>query len=175
MAPGEGKALSPISGGTLVASTNCVLCRGAAGDEELDRVQVWENEQWRLTTSQSGEVAGFSFLEPKRHIPHITDLDGEEAKTFGTVLARTTSSIRDATGAEVVYIYVFGEGIPHLHLHLAPHRQGDPLNDHMIRGELMETPLPSGATAVVSREFPQLPAADHEDVRQRIRRALAKP
>ncbi len=171
----ECKTLRVISGDSRVASMNCTLCRGAAGDEELDRVQVWEDPLWRLTTSRSGEVAGFSFLEPKRHIPHMTDLDGEEAKTFGTVLARTTRAIRDATGAEVVYIYVFGEGIPHLHLHLAPHREGDPLNNHMIRGELIETPLPSGATAIVSRDFPQLPASRHEEVRERIRRAVSRP
>jgi diadenosine tetraphosphate (Ap4A) HIT family hydrolase len=154
--------------------TECAICRGPEGDKELDRVQVWEDGIWRLTTARSGEVAGFSFLEPKRHIPHITDLDGEEARTFGSVLAKTTRAIRDAAEAEVVYIYVFGEGIPHLHLHLAPHRKGDPLNDHMIRGELVETPLPSGATMIVSRDFPQLPASQHEETQGRIRRALAK-
>jgi diadenosine tetraphosphate (Ap4A) HIT family hydrolase len=150
----------------------CTLCRGPEGDKELERVQVWEDRLWRLTTARGGELAGFSYLEPKRHIPHITDLDGVEARTFGAVLARTTSAIRNATGAEVVYVYVFGDGIPHLHLHLAPHRRGDPLSDRIIRGELVETPLPSGATSFVSREFPQLPASQHEAVRERLARAL---
>jgi diadenosine tetraphosphate (Ap4A) HIT family hydrolase len=153
----------------------CTLCRGPEGDKELERVQVWEDRLWRLTTALGGELVGFSYLEPKRHIPHISDLDGDEARTFGAVLARTTSALRDATGAEVVYIYVFGDGIPHLHLHLAPHRRGDPLNDRMIRGELVETQLPSGATSFVSREFPQLPDSEHEAVRARLSRALENP
>ena len=157
-----------------MVDSECALCRGPEGDKELDRIQVWEDRLWRLTMARSGEVAGFSFLEPKRHIPHIPDLDGEEARTFGAVLAKTARAIRDAARAEVVYIYVFGEGIPHLHLHLAPHRKGDPLNDHMLRGELIETPLPSGATAIVSRDFPQLPASEHEETQERIRQALAK-
>jgi len=156
-------------------STECALCRGPDGDPELDRVQVWEDKYWRLTTARGGEVAGFSFLEPKRHVPHITDMDGDEARTFGGVIARTTKAIQTATGCEVVYIYVFGDGIPHLHLHLAPHRHGDPLNDHMIRGELFETPLPSGATMIASRDFPQLPSSLHEEVRAGIHRALADP
>lgn len=156
-----------------MAEVRCALCRGVDADEELHRVQVWEDERWRLTTALAGEVAGFSYLEPKRHVPYVTDLEGAEARTLGTVLARTTRAIREATGAEVVYVYVFGDGIPHLHLHLAPHRKGDALNDHMIRGELVETPLPSGATAITSREFPQLPSSHHEQVRERIRRALA--
>jgi len=153
----------------------CTLCRGPEGDKELERVEVWEDRLWRLTTALEGELAGFSYLEPKRHIPHITDLDGDEARTFGAVLARTTRALRDATGSEVVYIYVFGGGIPHLHLHLAPHRRGDPLNDRMIRGELIETHLPSGATSFVSREFPQLPASQHEAVRERIAHTLRNP
>jgi diadenosine tetraphosphate (Ap4A) HIT family hydrolase len=150
----------------------CVMCRGPEGDAELDRVQVWEDRVWRLTTARSGEVAGFSYLEPKRHVPHVTDLAGDEARTFGAILARTTGAIKDATGAEVVYVYVFGDGIPHLHVHLAPHRRGDPLNDKMIRGDLVETRLPSGATSLVSREFPQLPDSEHKAVRGRLARGL---
>ena len=42
---------------------------------------------------------------------------------------------------EVVYVYIFGDGVPHLHLHLAPHRPGDALNDQMIRGEIVEEKL----------------------------------
>ena len=154
--------------------TGCTICRGPEGDKELDRVQVWEDRLWRLTMARSGEVAGFSYLEPKRHVPHITDLGGEEAQTLGTVLARTTSAIREAAGAEVVYVYVFGGGIPHLHLHLAPHRSGDALNDSLIRGEVTQTKLPSGATVIVSRDFLPLPPSQHEQVRERTQQELAK-
>jgi diadenosine tetraphosphate (Ap4A) HIT family hydrolase len=153
-------------------SPGCALCRGPEGDRELGRNQVWEDRLWRLTTATEGEVAGLSYLEPKRHIPYITNLDGDEARTLGFVIALTTSALKEVTGAEVVYIYVFGDGIPHLHLHLAPRRHRDPLNDTMIRGEPTETPLPSGATSFVSREFPQLPARQHEVVRERLARAL---
>jgi diadenosine tetraphosphate (Ap4A) HIT family hydrolase len=152
----------------------CTICRGPGGDPELERVQVWEDRLWRLTTALEGEVAGFSYLEPKRHVPHITDLDGEEARTLGEVLARTSTAIRNATGAELVYVYVFGGGIPHLHIHLAPHRSGDALNDSFIRGEQVQTKLPSGATRIVSRDFPPLPVARHEQIRERIRQELAK-
>jgi diadenosine tetraphosphate (Ap4A) HIT family hydrolase len=122
--------------------------------------------------SLSAEVAGFAYLEPKRHVPHITDLDGAEAATFGPVLARCTAALKDATGADVVYIYVFGDGIPHLHLHLAPHRKGDGLNDQMIRGEIVEEKLPSGITRFVSKQFPPLNRDHLGDIAQRVRRIL---
>jgi len=101
----------------------CALCDGPAADAELGRTLVWEDDLWRLSMSVRGHntVAGFSFLEPKRHIPHITDLDGEEARTFGTAIARCTAVLKEATGAELVFVYVFGGGIPHLHAPGAAH------------------------------------------------------
>lgn len=157
-----------------VSDVTCALCRGTDGDKELGRVQVWEDELWRLTTSSEGELLGFSYLEPKRHVPYITDLDGEEARTFGQVLGRTTRALKAATRADLVYVYVFGGGIPHLHVHLAPHREGDPLNSSIIRGEVVETKLPSGVTAIASRDFPPLPSTQHEEVLAKIRQELSR-
>lgn len=137
-------------------TSDCVLCLGPETDGELFREEVWRNDLWRLTTAKLGEVAGFSYLEPLRHIETIADLDGEEAATFGATIARVTSAIRDATGVDVVYVYVFGDGIPHLHLHLAPHRQDGPLSDHMIKGNQHRTTLPSGGEIWVSDRYPLL-------------------
>jgi diadenosine tetraphosphate (Ap4A) HIT family hydrolase len=149
------------------------MCRGSNGDAELNRIEVWGDDLWRLTMSLESEVSGFAYLEPHRHIPHITALDGPEAATLGAVLARTTSALQKAVGAELVYIYVFGGGVPHLHLHLAPHRSGDALNTQLIRGEVEEEHLPSGASRITSREFPPLPEADLRAVTDRVRGLLA--
>lgn len=151
----------------------CVLCQGRAGDEQMLRVEVWEDELWRLTMAIASETPGFSYLEPKRHITDITRLDGPEAATLGTTLARMTAALRDATQVERVYIYVFGGGVAHLHLHLAPHRPGDALNDQMIRGELTTQTLPSGATLIASKEYPPLPEAELRAVAERVRLRLA--
>ena len=137
-------------------------------------MEVWQDELWRLTMSLEAEVLGFSYLEPKRHIPHVTDLGGEEARTFGEVLGRVSSALQEETQAQVVYVYVFGEGIPHLHIHLAPHRDGDALNAQMIRGTLEERPLPSGATALVSRDFPPLPQSHQRATADGVARRLTQ-
>jgi diadenosine tetraphosphate (Ap4A) HIT family hydrolase len=151
----------------------CVICAGSAGDPEWDRVQVWEDALWRLTVSLSAEVPGFAYLEPKRHVPHVTDLDGAEAASFGPVLARCTRILREVTGAEVVYVYIFGDGIPHLHVHLAPHRKDDALSDQFVRGEVVEEKLPSGMTRIVSAEFPPLPREDQLRVAEQVRRMMS--
>ncbi len=118
--------------------------------------------------SLAAETLGFSYLEPKRHIPYVSDLDGEEARSFGEVLASVSKALRGETGAEVVYVYIFGDGVPHLHVHLAPHSQGDALNSQIIRGDLIEEKLPNGFTRVVSAQFPALPREELVDVANRV-------
>jgi diadenosine tetraphosphate (Ap4A) HIT family hydrolase len=151
-----------------------VICRGPAGDPELDRIQVWEDSLWRLTISLDSEVLAFAYLEPKRHIPHITDLDGEEARTFGAILARVSRVLQTETGAELVYVYVFGGGVPHLHIHLAPHSTGDALNTQMIRGEVTEERLESGASRITSKDFPALPEEEQRAIASRLLVRLRK-
>jgi diadenosine tetraphosphate (Ap4A) HIT family hydrolase len=105
----------------------CLLCDPAAADAEFRRERIWQDDLWRLSAVLQGPIPGFAHLEPKRHIPFITDLDGAEAATLGGVLAKSTAALRDAAGAEKTYVYVFGDHTPHLHFNLAPHRVGDSL------------------------------------------------
>jgi diadenosine tetraphosphate (Ap4A) HIT family hydrolase len=155
------------------SQADCIICRGALGDVELHRIQIWENQHWRLTMSLAAEVLGFSYLEPKRHIPYITELDGEEARTLGEVLARVTKVLREETGAELVYMYVFGDGVPHLHFHLAPHRTGDALNAQMIKGELVVEKLEGGVELHVGKDFPLLSEEEQRTIADNIRQRLS--
>lgn len=158
---------------TTKPDPHCVICRGIAGDAEFQRIEVWQDSLWRLTVSLAAEVPGFAYLEPKRHIRDITELDGAEAASFGPVMAKVTAALKAETAADCVYVYVFGDGIPHLHVHLAPHRKGDALNDQMIRGEIVSEKLPSGIEWFVSREFPALPQDTLAEVARRVGRRLA--
>ncbi|HEY7976085.1 MAG TPA: HIT domain-containing protein [Ktedonobacterales bacterium] len=152
---------------------DCILCQGRAADEQLLRMEVWQDALWRLTVAIGSETPGFACLEPKRHITDITRLDGPEAASLGPTLARVTATLRDETQVERVYIYVFGDGVAHLHLHLAPHRPDDALNDQIIRGELVTRHLPSGVTLIESKDFPPLPEADLRAIAERVRLRLA--
>lgn len=151
----------------------CGLCRGAEIDEELGRVQVWEDELWRLSTSvgPGNPTIASSYLEPKRHIAYLPDLDGAEAATFGSALARCSAALRAVTGVELVYVYIFG-GTPHLHVHLAPHRDGDALNTSMIKGELILETLPSGVIGFQSKEHSGLPEGELEAAATALRTEL---
>jgi diadenosine tetraphosphate (Ap4A) HIT family hydrolase len=154
-------------------SGSCLLCRGRLGDPKLFRVQVWEDDLWRLSTTLLGEVAGLSYLEPKRHVRFIHELDGVEAATIGMALARSTAAIKAVTGAEVVYVYIFGGSLDHLHVHLAPFHEGGPLDDHMLKGETEERRLDSGVVVVTSNEFPLRPESEMREVAERLAARLA--
>ena len=110
------------------SAAGCAICAGPEGDAELGRTEVWRDDHWRLSMAVEGEVLGFAYLEPIRHIPYLADLEGPEATTFGPAVARASAVLRQATGAPLVYAYIFGGGIPHLHVHLAPNRPEGVLN-----------------------------------------------
>jgi diadenosine tetraphosphate (Ap4A) HIT family hydrolase len=110
-----------------MTADGCLLCRVEEADAFFGRQRVWEDDYWRLSVVVHGAVPGFAHLEPHRHIPFITDLDGVEAATLGPMLARATVALRAATAADKVYVYVFGDRVPHLHFNLAPHVPDGPL------------------------------------------------
>lgn len=156
-----------------MTTEHCALCAGQAMDAALMRTEVWSDDLWRLTTAEYTEVAGFSYLEPRRHIADITELDGEEAATLGAVIAATSKAIKEATGARLVHVYVYGNGIDHLHIHLAPWREvGSPLVDEMIKGNRHIVHLPSGAEMLVSDRYPlvdhEISSAAISDIRRRL-------
>ena len=132
--------------------SDCLLCTWNDADQEFRRTEVWRDELWRLTVSLAAPVLGFSYLEPVRHIPHITDLDGAEASTLGSTLARVTSALKTESGADLVYVNVFGDRVAHLHFNIAPHREGDALagGPGMMRHD-GERPLESQLGDVANR------------------------
>jgi len=163
-------------GGSIgpMSDPGCLLCDPEESATALNREIVWEDRLWRLAMSRRGYTTGFGYLEPKQHVPHVTDLDGEEAATFGPTIAKVTSALKEAAGAELVYVYIFGGGIPHLHVHLGPHRDGDALNESIIRGSLEYEPMPGGAQRIVSHDFETLPTEEIKAVIDRTRAILGE-
>ncbi|WP_144121223.1 HIT family protein [Catellatospora sichuanensis] len=141
----------------VLSDGECLLCRPADADRFFERRRVWEDEHWRLSVVLRGAVAGFAHLESRRHIPYLADLDGPEAATLGPVLARATAAVREATGADKVYVYVFGDRVPHLHFNLAPYHPGGPL---------------VGGAGQVRPDAPAASAAAHDAAAKAVRHLL---
>jgi len=136
----------------MAAPPDCVICRGEAGDLELDRAFVWSDRLWRLSTSLRASILGFSYLEPRRHIPYVADLDGPEADSLGTTLVRVTRFLRDQADADFMWVLVLGEHVPHLHFNIAPRRVGDALLvEPVFVDPTVPKPTPAEHSAFVDR------------------------
>ena len=54
----------------------CLLCNPAIADSEMRRVEVWEDNLWRLTVSLFAEVLGFPSSNPSGTFPTSRILTG---------------------------------------------------------------------------------------------------
>jgi diadenosine tetraphosphate (Ap4A) HIT family hydrolase len=145
----------------MTTVADCLLCSPEDAAKIFCRRTVWEDQLWRLSLIEEGSpIAGFGHLEPKRHISDITSLDGDEAVTLGKVIARVTGVLKNVTGADLVYVYVFGERVPHLHFNLAPHHEGDGLAGGKGLVDPGAASIDSELLARTSREVEALLAGD---------------
>jgi diadenosine tetraphosphate (Ap4A) HIT family hydrolase len=69
---------------------------------------------------------GHLIVETRRHASQFSDLTEEEAQAVGALVSRLARILRDAEGAEHVYVVFWGDGTPHFHIHLLPRYPGTP-------------------------------------------------
>ena len=150
----KGLILWSERGAPPMTTSECPMCRAAAADEGLERVEVLAG---RALAPDGQPVLGGGWLRLSRtETPHPLHHRAGRAggrRASDRPWRAAQMRLKEAAGAEVVYVYIFGDGVPHLHLHLAPHRSGDALNDQMIRGEIVEEKLPNGMTRFSSSDF----------------------
>jgi diadenosine tetraphosphate (Ap4A) HIT family hydrolase len=60
---------------------------------------------------------GHLFVEPLSHRPGLADLAAGEAAAVGEAIRRTSVALKSA-GCDHVYAFVYGDAVPHLHVHL---------------------------------------------------------
>ena len=70
------------------------------------------------------------------HIESTDKVDEELSREFGFLLVKITNVLKEVLRVKLVYVYIFGDHIPHLHAHLAPHSVGDYLYSDIARPEV---------------------------------------
>ncbi len=71
-------------------------------------------------------LLGHFLVEPKRHVASPGDLNDEEARRIGLLLAHTSRAVKAITEAEHIYLFVLGNHVDHFHLHVVPRHPGTP-------------------------------------------------
>ena len=67
-----------------------------------------------------------SLWEPQRHVPGLGELRDDEASALGVLCSRLARMLTQAMNASHVYAFVYGDAVPHLHVHLAPRYPNTP-------------------------------------------------
>jgi diadenosine tetraphosphate (Ap4A) HIT family hydrolase len=90
---------------------------------------------------------GHLFVEPLAHVPGLADLSPTQAAAVGEAMRHASTALK-AAGHDHVYAFVFGDRVPHLHVHLLGRYPG----------------APQEYTGLAVDEWPDAPRGDTEGV-----------
>lgn len=115
---------------TAVAGTpleGCAVCGFEHPVRRSPELVAWEDDLWIVRHHMlPAPLAGWFLLVSRRHLGGPADLSDGEAAAFGPAIRRVSQAIKAVTGAPKVYAIAFGEGSPHLHVHLIPRHADRP-------------------------------------------------
>lgn len=74
-------------------------------------------------------VPGWLVVAPVRHVEQVDALGPDEQCALGPLLAEVAAALRAETPCEKVYVSVFAEVLPHLHLHVIARPPGLPAQE----------------------------------------------
>ncbi|MFP5321718.1 MAG: HIT family protein [Acidimicrobiia bacterium] len=143
----------------------CFICdKQARGDDVPGGVLHLDDVVYAGHTQPLDEpdaALGYLMVEPRRHVARLGDLTDEEAARLGLVVNRLSRALRDVAGVEHVYAFVFGDRVPHLHVHLAPRYPGAPPALHGLGAvDIQRSPdVPRGDRAAIDQLCDRLRAA----------------
>lgn len=94
-------------------SSPCGICRLHDDATNVAAYEIARTDLWLL-------------LDARRHVPGPLAFSDREALSWGQAVRHASQLVQQLTGCDRVYAIAFGEGAPHLHLHLIPRQGSDP-------------------------------------------------
>ncbi len=106
----------------------CPICEKHEGRGLLVGEILYDSDDVLVSHAPPGMVdryLGYLFVDAKRHVRGLAELDDEEASTLALVVSRLARALEKAAGAEHVYAFVF-DHVPHHHVHVVARYPGTP-------------------------------------------------
>ncbi|ADU29487.1 HIT family protein [Evansella cellulosilytica] len=100
---------------------SCFICNKHQGTIITSGATIYEDDYifvGHIDNNGKPNYLGHIMIDLKRHVPTLAEMNPEEAKTFGVIMARLSRALKETEGAEHVYALVSGNAVPHLHMHL---------------------------------------------------------
>ena len=105
----------------------CAICRLHQDPLSRERYEISRRELWLLRHHPDpAPLAGWLLLDSVRHCGGPLEFGPSEAQSWGGAVRDASRLVQQITGCDRVYAIAFGEGAPHLHLHLIPRFADDP-------------------------------------------------
>ena len=105
----------------MTPADGCAVCGFEHPARRAPELVAWEDDLWILRHHMlPAPLVGWFMLVSRRHLGGPAELSDAEAAAFGPAIRKASQAIKAATGAPKVYAIAFGEGAPHLHVHLIP-------------------------------------------------------
>lgn len=146
----------------VAMAESCVICQLHGDGAHREAFEIGRGELWLLRHHPDpAPLAGWLLLDARRHLGGPVAFSDAEAAAWGLAVRHASHLVQRLAGCERVYAIAFGEGAPHLHLHLIPRFAADPASAAWSVADLYR--------AVVAAERPP---ADPGEVRELV--ALAR-
>ena len=105
----------------------CAICCLHHDPLSRERYEISRSELWLIRHHPDpAPLPGWLLLDSVRHCGGPLEFEHSEAQSWGGAVRDASKLVQRITGCDRVYVIAFGEGAPHLHLHLIPRFADDP-------------------------------------------------
>jgi dATP pyrophosphohydrolase len=107
----------------------CPTCHDLATGELFgDQSVILDDDRFRVALEQHPRARGHTIIIYKPHRDDFTELTPDETSALFGLATRVANALKQALGAEKVYLVTMCDGMPnHLHLQLLPRLPGEPI------------------------------------------------
>ena len=138
----------------------CGICHLHQHPPSRERYEISRTELWVLRHHPDpAPLPGWLLLDSLRHFGGPLAFEPPEAESWGLAVRDASQLVQMITGCDRVYAIAFGEGAPHLHLHLIPRFATDPATNAWLVADhyrAVQAGLRKSAPAEKVREMVEL-------------------
>ena len=102
---------------------DCIFCKIVAGD--IPAKKIYEDDKHLAFLDIRPASKGHVLVIPKAHHKTFLDMPAEEEKELFAKVQELSKQLKEKLGAQLMFLLVMGEEVPHTHIHIIPYYGGE--------------------------------------------------